>query len=110
MDALELEASSTVSTRNTSFRRRSDWLYTTLTIPTWNEPADLVRKMGRSRGLPGLGFRGPRTYGLGVEDEDLHAGDVLEHAVDVIPDERDQHHFCCYCALFFSALWCRCRG
>lgn len=37
------------------------------------------------------------AYGLGVEDEDFHAGDVLEHAVDVIPDERDQHHFCCYC-------------
>jgi hypothetical protein len=34
MDALELEASSTVSTRNTSFRSRSDWLYTTLTIST----------------------------------------------------------------------------
>jgi hypothetical protein len=43
MDALELEASSTVSTRNTSFRSRSDWLYTTLTISTWNEPADQVK-------------------------------------------------------------------
>lgn len=40
-----------------------------------------------------LGFAGEgRTYGLGVEDEDLHSRDVVEHAVDVVADERDQHH------------------
>lgn len=33
--------------------------------------------------------------GLGVEDEDLHSRDVVEHAVDVVADERDQHHCCC---------------
>jgi len=30
--------------------------------------------------------------GLGVKDEDLHARDVVEHAVDVVADESDQHH------------------
>lgn len=30
--------------------------------------------------------------GLGIEDEDLHARDVVEHAVDVVADESDQHH------------------
>lgn len=44
---------------------------------------------------------GARTYGLGVEDEDLHAGDIVQHAVDVIPDERDQHHCC---AFFFGLV------
>jgi hypothetical protein len=29
---------------------------------------------------------------LGIEDEDLHARDVVEHAVDVVADESDQHH------------------
>jgi hypothetical protein len=38
---------------------------------------------------------------LGVEDEDLHAGNIVQHAVDVIPDERYQHHCC---ALFFGPL------
>lgn len=52
------------------------------------------------RGLPGEG-RG-RTYGLGVKDEDLHARDVVEHAVDVVADESDQHHCWCWC-------WC-CSG
>ena len=99
MDSLELEALSMVSTRKTSFRSRSDWLYTTLTIPTWEGGTDLVRsKTGEewaASGEPELrspgGGRG-RTYGLGVEDEDLHARDVVEHAVDVVADESDQHH------------------
>jgi hypothetical protein len=34
------------------------------------------------------------AYGIGVEDEDLHPGDVVEHAIDVVADEGDQRHRC----------------
>ena len=98
MDSLELEALSMVSTRKTSFRSRSDWLYTTLTIPTWEggTGSGQIKNRGGAGREPELrspgGGRG-RTYGLGVEDEDLHARDVVEHAVDVVADESDQHHY-----------------
>ena len=102
MDSLELEALSMVSTRKTSFRSRSDWLYTTLTIPTWEggTGSGQIKNrggVGRERRAGAEDSRGRggarRTYGSGVEDEDLHARDVVEHAVDVVADESDQHHY-----------------
>ena len=51
------------------------------------------RAAGREPELRSPGGGRGRTYGLGVEDEDLHARDVVEHAVDVVADESDQHHY-----------------
>lgn len=36
--------------------------------------------------------RRDRIYRFGVEYENLHAGDVLKHPVDVVTHRRNQHH------------------
>ena len=35
------------------------------------------------------------TYSLRIEDEDFHAGNVIEHPVEVIADRAHQHHVVC---------------